>query len=76
MPPRYVFSVNFRKETAMIFGLANSCPYNCETMECPLVDIRKLDLKGRYEAIQNMPLASRLEVLKIHRECASERVIV
>ena len=60
------------EEIAMVFGLANRCPFGQATAECPLGEVRKLTLKQRYDAIHNLPVGCHHELI-LHRDCSGSR---
>ena len=61
------------KNTFSSYGLLFGCPLKSEKFDCPLIDLRKLPILERIQALNNKSEKELMELEQHHKKCLQER---
>ncbi|MFC1643760.1 hypothetical protein ACFL5C_00335 [Candidatus Omnitrophota bacterium] len=64
---------NLSKKRIWAKGLLVECPFKTPLKDCPLKEVRKLPIKKRIDAVNEMSNAGLDAVLKHHWKCQKDR---
>jgi len=70
---RGVVKIEFSDFKVWVMGLVISCPYDIESCNCPLKDIRTLPLADRVEMVGKMSEQELVATVDYHKICFNKR---